>query len=158
MEIFAIAHEYGHHDLNHGRNMEVDSKAEEFDADEFALRISCEVDRRPVLFPGVSNPYLASGAGGIILLLALKVLHEFESDFLGAKVNQASHPEILSRIARFANAVVEDRSTFAKLECFRTAANRVMMSVGVCMTKFRSAVPQDLRAQLQELHRRANPS
>jgi hypothetical protein len=49
LEIFALAHEYGHHHLKHGRVVDTDPKAEEFEADDFALKISWEVDRQPFI-------------------------------------------------------------------------------------------------------------
>ena len=83
---------YGHHHLNHGRSLDADPKLEEFDADRFALRIGFEVEEHvPLIAP---NPYLSSGAGGIVMLLALKTLREFEEDFLGVPAAQAeTHPE-----------------------------------------------------------------
>jgi hypothetical protein len=68
MEIFAIVHEYGHHHHGHGPRLEDNPKQEEFDADQFALRIGYEVERVPLICP---NPYLSSGAGGVVLLMAL---------------------------------------------------------------------------------------
>jgi len=46
MEVFAIAHEYGHHHFDHGRQIGRDPHQEEIDADKFALRISYEIERR----------------------------------------------------------------------------------------------------------------
>ena len=88
MEIFAIAHEYGHHHLGHGSQIDGDPMQEEFEADQFALKISYEVEQKPFLF---DNPYLSSGAGGVVLLLALATLRKFEETLRGARAT-ASDP------------------------------------------------------------------
>lgn len=67
MELFAVAHEYGHHHHSHGRQIEPQAeKAEEFEADHFAMKICYEAERYPDVFG--YNPYMTSGAGGLILL------------------------------------------------------------------------------------------
>lgn len=72
--------------------MEGDPHKEEFEADQFALRICYEVERYPLIFV---NPYLASGAGGVILLTALQALREVETAFGPQRGGAAdTHPEI----------------------------------------------------------------
>ena len=99
MEIFAIAHEYGHHHLGHGRQLCDDPKLEEFSADQFALRICYEVEQRPLMF---ANPYLSSGAGGVVLLKALETLRRVR-DLINPTPAKSSdtHPDIAARLARF---------------------------------------------------------
>ncbi len=98
MEIFAISHEYGHHNFNH-REVGKDAYQEEFEADQFALKICYEVERSPIIF---ENPYLSSGAGGAILLLALQTLSEVEGLVVGRKgPTFDTHPSVASRIQRF---------------------------------------------------------
>jgi hypothetical protein len=44
MEIFAIAHEYGHHHYSHGRQLDAQQfHREEFEADKFALKVSSKL-------------------------------------------------------------------------------------------------------------------
>lgn len=149
MEIFAIAHEYAHHHLDHGRRLEDDPKAEEFDADQLALKIAYEVECKPFIFP---NPYLSSGAGGVVLLLALKTLQEFKNDFLGpSAVPSGTHPDILARIARFDTVATLDREEFAALRGFRTASGRIMTSVAADLSNLRGAMPPEHCARLREL-------
>lgn len=64
MELFAVAHEYAHHHHDHGRQIDSsDEKAEEFEADQFALKICYEAERYPDALG--YNPYLTAGAGGL---------------------------------------------------------------------------------------------
>lgn len=150
MEIFAIAHESGHHHLRHGRNPEVDPKLEEFEADRFALRIAYEVERKPRIFP---NPYLSSGAGGTILLLALKLLREFEEDVVFSSTSaQDTHPNIMARIDQFdvwGTPTVDPRE-YAALKGFRTASARIMIVVGALLTNLRLTIPPEYQINLRE--------
>jgi len=149
MEIFAIAHEYGHHHLNHGRSLEGDPKSEEFDADRFALVIGYEVGRKPVIAP---NPYLSYGAGGVVLLLALTILHEFEDDFRARTAEPAgTHPEASERIANLESATGDIGEEFAGFKHFRVVAGRVMTCVGAILSEFRAAIPPEDRAKMREL-------
>jgi hypothetical protein len=124
MEIFAIAHEYGHHHYDHGRQVGEEAHREEIEADKFASRISYEVERRPVIY---SNPYLPSGAGGVLLLLALETLRDVERLFGGAKIQASdTHPSARSRIARFESIAILKPQEFAALRSFRVACTRIM--------------------------------
>jgi hypothetical protein len=90
MEIFAISHEYGHHHLRHGRNLDCDPKEEEFKADQFALRICYKVESRPLI---ADDPYLVSGSGGIVLLMALRTLRAFKEGITGNNLSPpVTHP------------------------------------------------------------------
>jgi hypothetical protein len=128
MEIFAIAHEYGHHDRNHGRGIGSEAMhAEEFEADQFALRICWEVERRPVLG---QNPYLPSGAGGAILLMSVATLRKIESLVAGSQTaKRDTHPDPLERIARFDAVALLQPSEFQWLKEYRTTAMRIMVVV-----------------------------
>jgi len=124
MEVFAIAHEYGHHHFDHGRQIGGDPHQEEIDADKFALRISYEIERRPVIY---LNPYLPSGAGGILFLLAFETLRSVEGLFGGAKAqNSDTHPDVRSRIARFESIAILKPEEFVALRTFRLACTRIM--------------------------------
>jgi hypothetical protein len=126
MEIFAIAHEYGHHNLNHGRTLDSANHAEEFQADQFALRICYEVERFPFIF---NNPYLSSGAGGCILLLALQTLRSVQYIIGGEALPTDTHPSALSRIKRFDSVALLKPEEFKHLKEYRTASSRIMTFV-----------------------------
>lgn len=123
MEIFAVAHEYGHHHLAHGRQIGADAHAEEFEADQFALKICYEVEHVPLL---LENPYLSSGAGGALLLMALETLNS-ATHSLGTEANAAdTHPSATARIERFDSVAVLKPKEFRMLRGFRLACTRVM--------------------------------
>lgn len=147
MEVFAIAHEYGHHHLNHGRNIEDDPKMEEFAADQFALKISREV--AGLHETPIENPYLHSGAGGVILLYALKILSRTK-DILSAQepMHSTTHPEVLERIAKFDTVALLNPQKFIQWQRFRTVANLVMMAVEAEMLEALQTMPTDFRAHL----------
>jgi hypothetical protein len=126
MEIFAIAHEYGHHHLDHGRKLEADPRAEEFAADAFALRVSDEVEKQPVV---MENPYLLSGAGALILLSSLDTLRAVENALGARDADPGTHPSVTERIARFESIRLLFPDEYRWLKGFRTASHRVMMIV-----------------------------
>ena len=102
MEIHAIAHEYGHHNLSHGRDISEDPQKTEFEADSFAIRISSKIESN--LPPQLSNPYLGSGAGASILLRSLDLLRKHSDAIVGTQNSDlGSHPEIFRRIQKFEN-------------------------------------------------------
>lgn len=141
MELFIVGHEYGHHHLAHGRDIGADPRAEEFAADQFALRLCRPIghaDRTPKW-----NPYLASGAGGVIVLKALQILHRFETVLGEPPVKDVTHPEIDERIARFDSVAVLEPHEFLTLKGFRLASLRVMEAVGALMNDIISVIPAD---------------
>lgn len=147
MEIFATAHEYGHHHHSHGRRLEDDSKREEFDADQFALRISYEVERNPLILP---NLYLSSGAGGVVLLLALETLRKSRELITGARSEPSdTHPTIVERLARFDSVAILKPSEFAALKGFRTASTRLMAGVDAELSDLFHSLPSDLINRLR---------
>ena len=148
MELFAIAHEYGHHDLDHGRGLEGDPHKEEFDADQFALKVCYEIERVPFIF---SNPYLASGAGGVVLLLALETLRAVESLFIVNVRDGFSHPDVFSRIGRFDSVAVLKPDEFRVLKSFRTVGQRIMATVHELLISSLGSVPSSARAELTQV-------
>jgi hypothetical protein len=147
MEIFAIAHEYGHHHHGHGRQLQEDPKREEFQADQFALRISYEVESQPILF---ANPYLSSGAGGTVLLLALDTLRRFEERISGVSLPLSkTHPTIEERLARFDSVSVLKPEEFVALKGFRGAAKRIMAAVDAEMSQLLRLLPVDTLDELR---------
>lgn len=149
MEIFAIAHEYGHHHHGHGKHLESDAHKEEFEADQFALRIGYEVERYPLIYV---NPYLASGAGGVILLTALKALREFETT-LGSQLCGIvdTHPEVSARISKFNTVALLSPAEFQSLNGFRTAAGRVLRVVHSVLLPAFKRLPPGLLKEISAL-------
>jgi hypothetical protein len=149
MEIFAIAHEYSHHHLDHGRRIGADPKLEEFCADQLALKIAYEVERRPLVFV---NPYLSSGAGAVILLKALQTLREVTEVITGVQTKQTdTHPDVASRIAKFDCVAVLKPKEFENLNSFRKVSARIMEKTGTEVSKLLQAMPTDVRNQLRTL-------
>lgn len=152
MELFIIGHEYGHHHFGHGRDINADSHAEEFEADQFALRIGTPIgvrERRPFW-----NPYLASGAGGIIVLKALEILRLYEVA-LGSKLpTNSTHPSVDERLARFETVAVLQPEMFEVLKGFRRASQRIMDAIAGLMTDFISVMPDEARLGLAELRQK----
>jgi hypothetical protein len=149
MEIFAIAHEYGHHHHDHGRRLEDDPKREEFEADQFALKISYEVETKPLL---VWNPYLSSGAGGLVLLLALGILRKCSEVITGVDAEPSdTHPTIPERLARFDTVAVLKPTEFAVLKSFRTVSTRIMTCVDSELSLMIKSLEPSLRDQLRTL-------
>lgn len=142
MEIFAISHEYGHHDLEHGKQIGEDAQREEFKADQFALRICYEVERQPLI---IQNPYLASGAGGVVLLLALETLRRIE-DLVGGETTRTldTHPEARLRIDQFDTVAVMKPDEFKVLKGFRVASERIMTAVDSELLPSLEAVPAEI--------------
>ncbi len=155
MELFIVGHEYGHHHFGHGRDVEADPYAEEYAADQFALRMCRPIgerDRRPIW-----NPYLASGAGGVIMLKALEVLRGYEQALGGKMPRGDTHPAVDERIERFDSVAVIEPEKFAVLKGFRTTSLRVMAAVTSLMHDFISNFPEEelkklikVRSRLQE--------
>ncbi|WP_169543595.1 M48 family metalloprotease [Sneathiella aquimaris] len=142
MEIFAISHEYGHHHFEHGKEVLSEPFFEEFQADQFALKICYEVENSPLIAP---NPYLSSGAGGVALLLALDILKSIEN-ILGNETSKSSktHPNILARIDRFDTVSIMKPEEFISLKNFRLVCHRVLEVVGLELLASFSELPPDI--------------
>jgi len=150
MEIFVIAHEYGHHHHAHGKGLGSDPQAEEFEADQFALKISGAVKQFP---PMLENPYLKSGAGGVVMLLALDTLRDVQRLFGNAsETTLDTHPDVLARIERFDSVALLEPREFARLNGFRLAAQRVMGSVHSILLPAIAAISKDKLRSLAEHH------
>lgn len=141
MEIFVIAHEYGHHHHAHGKGLDNDSHAEEFEADQFALKISGQVKQVPAF---IDNPYLKSGAGGVVMLLALDTLREVQRHFgTLPEATLDTHPAFQERIKRFDSVAMLEPKEFSRLKGFRIAAQRVMGSVNSLLLPALTGIPKD---------------
>ncbi|SKB35588.1 hypothetical protein [Sphingopyxis flava] len=152
MELFIVGHEYGHHHLRHGRNIAADPRVEEFAADQFALRIGRPIgerERRPIW-----NPYLVSGAGGVILLKALELTRVYERALGGRMAGGDTHPSAEERIGRFDSVGVMKPKEFVMLKGFRTTSARIMDDVSALMSDFLDAMPKDVWAELIAMRRR----
>lgn len=151
MELFIVAHEYGHHHHGHGRQLEADARAEEFEADQFALRIGRPIgerDRTPLW-----NPYLASGSGGVIILKALETLRRFEHALGAPMPTGITHPSADERILRFDSVAVVEPTMYSTLKGFRSASLRVMDAVGSLLDDFLGVMPERERARLVAMRR-----
>lgn len=149
MELFAIAHEYGHHYHSHGREVSDDPFKHELEADQFALRVLYEIEKKPFL---ATNPYISSGAGGLILLRSLGVLQSF-SEALGAEKCAAgdTHPRKIDRISKFESVAVLKPKEFEALRMFRIVASRIMDAVEGLTLEACDVLPDEYKSKLTEL-------
>ena len=149
MEIFAVAHEYGHHHFGHGRDIGDAAWPQEFEADQFALRLSAEVDRGRGGLEGIENPYLTSGAGGLILLRALETQRAIAACLGERQSASDSHPPTLDRIEQFDSVQLLFPDEFRRLKGFRTVADRIMASIAALLS---SGLSDLSREQVGQFH------
>jgi hypothetical protein len=123
---------YGHHHHGHGRSVSEGGHQEEFGADQFALKVCYEVERFPVV---IKNPYLSSGAGGAVLLLALEQLRSVVSMIEGKTVVSDSRPTAPARIKRMESVAILKPIEFKSLHNFRVAVTRIMLSVNSILSE-----------------------
>lgn len=134
MEIFGIAHEYGHHALDHGRivGSESDAHREEFEADAFAMKIckTVEADHRYAWdrTQSVPNPYLQTGASGILLLSSLEVFQKVKDRIF---INRAydTHPSFRARSAKIRNTYIVQPELYATSQEFCDSVENVLRCV-----------------------------
>jgi len=148
MEIFALAHEYGHHSLSHGRSVVDGAQArqEEFEADQFAARV-CELVERAERFrwlPGreLLNPYLSTGAGGILLLGSLEIFRKVK-DRIFRNQHFDSHPSYAERAARIRSRSVLEPQKFATALDFAGSAESILRCVLLELAPMMQSFPYD---------------
>jgi hypothetical protein len=103
MEVFAVAHEYGHHLLKHGladSSVETaDLFGDEHDADGFARLVSIVIDSEEESL----NPYARSGVGAILMLGSLDLVTRTKAVLrsgLDQPPPRRRHPPLADRIQR----------------------------------------------------------
>lgn len=134
MEIFGLAHEYAHHALDHGRTVgpESDAHREEFEADAFALKICkiVEAEHRYAWVKGraVPNPYLETGAGGVLLLSSLDVFRKVKDRIFVNRMYD-THPSFLDRSTKIKNTYIMQPRLYAASQEFCAAVENVLRCV-----------------------------
>jgi hypothetical protein len=151
MEYFTIAHEFGHHVLNH-RSVDEDSKTQEFQADAFAVKVCERLEFEP--FPVLSNPYTRTGAGASLMLLALEILRAFEGPDGNGGTAAQTHPTASDRIAKISARNLMQPKQLEMDQEFNGTVSRVMGAVDSLMHEAREVGGNELvskiRQQLQE--------
>lgn len=160
METFGISHEYGHHVLGHGRSVSdaEDSHREEFEADAFALKMSTvvEAEERKSLNFGrdLPNPYLWTGAGGILLLSSLEVFRKVKESIFSRKAFD-THPSFSTRSSKIRNTYVLQPYQYMTSQDFCLTTENVMRCVmeelepimkGMA-PKYQNLLPEDWEAR-----------
>lgn len=134
MEIFGLAHEYAHHALNHGRAIGEANEAhrEEFEADSFALKMCnlVEAEERYLWISGqdLPNPYLWTGAGGILLLSSLEIFRKVK-DRIYAHRAYDTHPDFLDRSTKIKSSYIMQPKMYATSQDFCNAVVNVLRCV-----------------------------
>jgi hypothetical protein len=145
MELFALAHEYGHHRLLHGRAVvdETQTKEEEFEADMFALK-ACERVERAERYLWIAacelpNPYLSTGAGGVLLLGSLEMFRQVKNKLFENR-RFDSHPSYAQRTSKIkSRSVLEPTKLASALDFIASAENIlrcVQLELGPVMESF----------------------
>jgi len=131
MEYFAISHEYGHYVVGN-RSLDADPFEEEFKADRFAMRVAEYIRAEPL---GQDNPYIATGAGGTLLLLSLELLRTV-SKARYAMRGPNTHPPTVERVSRIANRHAMQPQRLAMDRSFNDAACRIMQAVSSTVAQY----------------------
>lgn len=132
MEVFALAHELGHHMQSHGRQIGGDAKAEEFAADLFAASLSERIegteDYQEIQGFRFSNPYLWTGAGGVLLLGSIEIFRKVKKKIFQTPCFD-SHPEFTERALKITHRNVLDIASFHTRVDFCNSASNMLRCI-----------------------------
>ncbi|RLQ87981.1 hypothetical protein [Notoacmeibacter ruber] len=141
-EYFAFAHEYGHHALVH-RNVGDNPIKQEYAADSFAMSLAEQLRSEPLQ---IDNPYIATGAGGVLVLMANDILRSIDTKDAPAPTNGAvlTHPVTSERVSRITNRhlMQPDRFRFDREFCNTVA--RIMNVVAGIVREFHDSGGREL--------------
>ena len=126
IELFAVGHEYGHHALRHGTAAPLgstDRLAQELEADFFGQAMAKYIGSQG----GHPNFYAISGAGGVSILSALRIVRQIRAVLTTGHEEPdtgGSHPPLSARVESIleihVNEKDENREAFADMcDCFR---------------------------------------
>ncbi|WP_341991408.1 hypothetical protein [Azorhizobium sp. AG788] len=134
MEYFAFAHEYGHHALVH-RNIGDDPIKQEHDADRFAMSLAEHLRSEPLQ---IDNPYIATGAGAVLVLIANDILRSIDAEDALAPTKEAvrTHPPTSERISRITNRHLMQPARFGFDREFCNTVARIMTAVAGIVREF----------------------
>lgn len=150
MEYFTVAHEFGHHVSGH-RNVDDDPKAQEFEADAFAMKVCERLEFEP--FPLLPNPYTRTGAGASLMLLALEILRAFEDLAGDGTAGVETHSSPSDRIAKISARNLMQPKQLEMDQEFNGTVARIMSAVAAIMRDFRREGGDELVATIrQRLH------
>lgn len=133
LEYFAFSHEYGHHVLAH-RGPDDDPIEQEHAADRFAMNIADELIDEP--FRLVDNPYIANGAGAVLLLMANDTLRWARENDVREAGERRTHPQTSDRISRIANRHVMQPVRLKVDRDFCDTVARIMTAVDGVVREF----------------------
>lgn len=151
MEMFAIAHEYAHHHLGHGRQLTEPAAAreEEFRADMLAMKI-CEqieaAERVSGLIP-VPNPFLYTGAGAALLLGSLELFRKVKAKIF-ANRRFDTHPAYAERTLRLKRRFLLEPTKHLTTGDFVASAENVLHCVALELAPIMQHYPFDNLAKL----------
>jgi hypothetical protein len=126
MEFFVVAHEFGHHALNH-RSIDASPIAQEYEADSFAIKICEKLEMEP--FPLIQNPYNTTGAGASLMIRSLSTLNLYEEYANRTVIDHRTHPPTSERIKRIANRHALQPHKLATDRNFNDTVARIMDAV-----------------------------
>ena len=147
MEYFTVAHEFGHHVLEH-RSTSADPMMQEFQADAFAAKVCEQFELEP--FPLLPNPYTRTGAGASLMLLALEILRAFEEPVSDGKARVDTHPSPSDRIAKISTRNLMQPKQLEMDQEFNGTVIRIMSAVAGVMSDARRKGGGELVATIRQ--------
>ena len=164
MEVFALAHEVAHHVHRDVRKFDdgSDRYPEEYDADRVAVKIARRVDEQHawkwIRGSFTPNPYLSSGAGGVLLLGSLEIFRDVK-DKVYKNTAYNTHPHFLDRSERIKLLWVLEPNMYKQslefcgavesvLRCVKAELSPLMLAFPV--EQFAKDFPVDWEVQQEE--------